>query len=182
MSEPQYRSWFNAAEISFTGIISHSAGEPGLEHPTHESWHLKNYTNQVFYLPPFLLIVQTGWWIRWRDWCTNQCCGWAFCSSFSKVCAPVITNEAFAWRLKVGLSSGSTRFKLAIIQLWCFRNSSGWHQFLRAQISWRGTCAFLFRTFYTDESNDPEILWRVFKLNRADRKYSYDIAMMMMIL
>jgi len=49
----------------------------------------------------------------------------------------------------------------------------------RAQISWRGTFAFLFRTFYTDESNDPEILWRVFKLNRADRKYSYDIAMML---
>ena len=40
----------------------------------------------------------SGWWIRWRDWCTHQCYWRVFCSSPAKVCAPVITNEAFAWR------------------------------------------------------------------------------------
>ena len=41
--------------------------------------------------------VTNGWWTRWRDWCTFQRYGWAFCSSSAKVCASVLTNEAFAW-------------------------------------------------------------------------------------
>ena len=62
-----------------------------------DSRNLKNFRYSTL---SFVLWRTSGWWIRWRDWCTHWCYWRAFCSSPAKVCATVITNEAFAWHFR----------------------------------------------------------------------------------
>ena len=176
-------SWFNAAEISFTGIIFLlQVNLVWSTRPTRAgTWRTTGVLSAAFFADcsnwvmnkMTRLMHKSMLWmsvllVLFKGLCPSDY-KWGICLTFKswnifrihKVLTGYNTIGMFQEQLRV--ASIFTRCRPVS----------------RAQISWRGTCAFLFRTFYTDESNDPEILWRVFKLNRADRKYSYDIAMML---